>query len=65
MFPAANYLFKVNNGNTRIVFEICSKLTTKTPERCHACRSDVFEQISHYCWRVSIVDFEKVNDGWI
>ena len=27
------YLFKVNNGNTRIMFEICLKLTIKTPER--------------------------------
>ena len=27
------YLFKVNNGNTRKRFEICSKLTIKTPER--------------------------------
>ena len=26
------YLFKVNNGNTGIMCEICSKLTIKTPE---------------------------------
>ena len=31
--PAGNYIFKVNNINTRIRFEICSKLIIKTPER--------------------------------
>ena len=29
------YLFKFNNRNTRIMFEICSKLTIKTPKRGH------------------------------
>ena len=33
--PAGNYLFKVNNKNTRTRCEICSKLTIKTPERRH------------------------------
>ena len=32
--PAGNYMFKVNNRNTRTRCEICSKLTIKTPERC-------------------------------
>ena len=32
-FPANIYLFKVNNRNTRKRCEICSKLTTKTPEQ--------------------------------
>ena len=27
--PNGIYLFKVNNGNTKIICEICSKLTTK------------------------------------
>ena len=31
--PAGNYIFKVNNRNTRTRCEICSKLTIKTPER--------------------------------
>ena len=31
--PAGNYLFEVNNRNTRTRCEICSKLTIKTPER--------------------------------
>ena len=33
LFPAGIYLLKVNNRNTRTRFEICSKLTIKTPER--------------------------------
>ena len=32
-YPANIYLFKVNNRNNRKMFEICSKLTVKTPER--------------------------------
>ena len=32
--PAGNYMFKVNNENTRIGCEICSKLTIKTVEWC-------------------------------
>ena len=31
--PAGNYMFKVNNRNTRTRCEICSKLTIKTPAR--------------------------------
>ena len=30
--PTGIYLLKVNNGNTRTMCEICSKLTMKTPE---------------------------------
>ena len=33
--PAGIYLLKVNNRNTRTRCVICSKLTIKTPERCH------------------------------
>ena len=40
-------LLKVNNGKTKTICEICSKLTITTPE----CRSGVFivdfKQISH------------------
>ena len=32
-FVDGNYMFKVNNRNTRIRFEMCSKLTIKRPER--------------------------------
>ena len=31
VYPAGIYLLKVNNRNTRTRFEICSKLTIKTP----------------------------------
>ena len=31
-YPAGNYMFKVNNRNTRASYEICSKLTIKTPD---------------------------------
>ena len=50
-YPAGNYMFKVNNRNTRTRCEICSKLTIKTPEGRHWRRSGViivnFEHISH------------------
>ena len=49
--PAGNYMFKVNNRNTRARCEICSKLTIKIPERRYWRRSGVFianfEHISH------------------
>ena len=31
--PAGNYMFKVNNRNSRTRCKICLKLTKKTPER--------------------------------
>ena len=34
IFPVGNYMFKVNNRNTRTRYEIGSKLTTKMAERC-------------------------------
>ena len=50
-FPLNIYLFKVNNRNTRKRWKICSKLTIKTPERCHWRHSGIFivnfEHISH------------------
>ena len=45
IYLANIYLFNVNNRNTRKRYEICSKLTTKTP----------------FSSSVSIVDFEQVN----
>ena len=48
---ASIYLFKVSNGNTRKLCEICSKFTRKAPKRRYLRRSGVFiisyEQISH------------------
>ena len=40
--PAGNYMFKVNNRNTRARCEICSRLTIKAPERRQWPRSGVF-----------------------
>ena len=40
--PAKNYMFKVNNRNTRTRCEICSELIIKTLERCQWGSSDVF-----------------------
>ena len=34
-FPDAMYVFKVTNRNPRKMFEVCSKLTIKAPERHH------------------------------
>ena len=34
--PAKIYLLKVRNRNTRKICEICSKLSQKTPARCHS-----------------------------
>ena len=47
-----NYMFKVNNRNTRTKCEICSKLTIKMPERPQTRRRSGifivnFEHISH------------------
>ena len=40
---AGNYMFKVNNRNTRTTCEIiCSKLTIKTPERRQASLSCLY-----------------------
>ena len=44
---------KVNNGNTKTMCEICSKLTIKAPERPQWRCSGVF-----------IVNFEQLNAGW-
>ena len=40
--PAGNYMFKVNNRNTRTRYEICLKLIVKTPEWRHWRRGGVF-----------------------
>ena len=49
--PAGIYLLKGNNRNAGARYEIYSKLTIKTPERCHWRCSGVFivnsEHISH------------------
>ena len=42
MYPAGNYMLKINNRNTRTRCVICSKLTIKTPEQYQWCRSGFF-----------------------
>ena len=39
--PAGIYVFEVNNGSTKTMCEICSKLTIKTPQRSHLLRFGV------------------------
>ena len=51
--PTSIYLLKVNNGNTRTMREICSKLAI------------VFiVNLFIYCPGVYTVGFEQVNAGW-
>ena len=45
--PAGIYLLKVSNRNTKTRFEICSKLTIKTPERRQWRCSGVFVNFKH------------------
>ena len=58
-FPDVNYLFSVNNGNTKRMFGICPKLTIKTP--------DVFivnfDRISHIVLLFPYLSFQQVNTG--
>ena len=44
--PAVNYMFKVNNKNTRTKCEICSKLTIDTSRRSGVFIVN-FEHVSH------------------
>ena len=46
-FVAGNYMFKVNNNNTRTRCEIYSKLTIKTPDIFSPVFIVNFEHISH------------------
>ena len=50
--PEKIYLFKVKNEDTKKRYEICLKLTLKTPKRCQQNRSGVFivnfKHISHF-----------------
>ena len=56
-FSGGNYLFKVNNENTKTRCEICLNLAIKTPERG---RLTYFTSSS----TVSIVNFQQANAGW-
>ena len=54
--PAGIYLHRVNRKNTRAKYEICSKLTIKTPERLQGHRFGVLI----YVMIASEVDRRKV-----
>ena len=54
--PVGNYMFKVNNRNTRTRCEICSKLTIKTPERRQAQMLILYWCLSKVLYNVSIKD---------
>ena len=67
--PAGIFLFKVNNWNTRTIFEICSQLAIKTPERYYWCRSVVFlvnfEHVLHLFLvflSLTSIDFCSITD---
>ena len=48
-------LFKVNNESTRILCEICSKLTIKTSEWRHYSHSGVFTVNFEWIWHIALV----------
>ena len=66
--PPGNYMFKVNNINTRTKGEICSKLTIKTPERRHwRCSGLFIVNLEHSTpfFIVFIIYFEHGNVCWV
>ena len=69
VLPRRYLLVQVNNGNSKTMCGICSKLTVKTLEGRHWRHSDVFivnfEQILHIVLLFSTDDFEHVNAGWV
>ena len=73
-FSAGMYLLKVNNRNTRIRFEIFSKLTIKTPEQRPSMPKCDFNKVALQLYRyhisawvggrrsaVFIVNFEHIS----
>ena len=60
ILPVGNYMFKVNNKNTRARCVICSKLTIKT--WCLYCKLwTYFTPVSS----VSVGNFEQINVDWV
>ena len=66
---AGNFMFKINNRNTRKRSEICSKLTIKILERHQWQHSRVFivnfEHISYLVLLFYIANFEQANLDWV
>ena len=54
--PDGIFLFKINDKKSRLLCEICSKLTIKTPERRYGRRCGVFINFKPFfmlwflCW---------------
>ena len=62
---ADNYMFIINNRNTRRRCEKCSKLTIKPSKSNRFGLFTVnFEHISHLVPTIQIANFEQVNAGW-
>ena len=63
IYLAGIYLFKINNGNIKMICEIYAKSIKKTPERCRQNRSGVFifnfEQISQIAWLFPLLTLNK------
>ena len=59
--PVGNYMFKVNNRNSRTRCEICSKLTITTVLVFLILTLNIFHSL--FC--VSIVKFGQANAGWV
>ena len=70
IYLAGNHLLNVNNGITRKICEIYSKLTVKMPERPQSFRIGVFmvnsEPISRIVLVLSLLaDIEQINIDWV
>ena len=64
-YPAGIYLFKFKNRNTRIKYEICSKVIRRTHVRCHWPRSGVLSLTLNRFFALSFVDLDQVNVGCV
>ena len=68
LIPASICLLKINNINTRLTCEICSKLTIKTSERCQWPRSGGFivnfEHISHLILTFLLLTLSRYKPAW-
>ena len=62
------YLLNVSHRNPRTMFEICSKLTIKTPERSHWRHSGVFivnfKNIAHFVLVFLLLTLNHAIAGW-
>ena len=67
--PTVNYLFKVNNGDTRTICEIWSVKTLKTPElrqwRCFVVLIVNFEHISHIVLVFPLLTWKETSFWWL